>query len=101
MPTAPRPCRGCQASIVLVQTPAGRWLPCEAEVLEVWVVPEPDLEYLRRDGVPVPTTRLTLVTEDGKLTTGRRADRLTPFAVRVEGREPHWARCPKAEVFRQ
>lgn len=57
-----RPCRLCGASIEMVKTPAGKQMPVDV------------------------SSRVTVVTNDGRVVTGR---------------TPHWSTCPNADEFRK
>lgn len=78
--------------IDFVQLPSGKWHPVEGLEPEVYFID-------RQDTTSAP--QLVIVTEDGDLIRGRQVDRMAERALRVEGRESHFPRCPKAGEFRQ
>lgn len=91
-------CRGCGASIVWVESAAGRRIPCDPEP---WVLvdtsPRCDAQarverVVTRDGRVVAGTAVMEFIDDpsGLLGSGL-----------VAGRRAHWATCPVAARFRR
>jgi hypothetical protein len=65
--------RGCNAEIVWVKTPAGKWTPVDAKPVKVWVLEVVDV-----------ANETGLHGRPGKLVTGH---------------VPHWATCPAVAQF--
>lgn len=72
------PCKGCKSPIRFVRTPAGKWLPCEPDLLD-----SDDLDVGEK-----------LVTTDGEV-------KAVEAGESFQGYLPHWAVCPKADHFRK
>lgn len=81
-------CKKCNAPIVWIKTPAGKWMPCD-EGLVPYIQSETGKESVVTDRGDV--IRCDIVKEklpDGRFPTGM-------------ARVPHWATCPEADSFRQ
>ena len=74
-------CRSCNAEIVWIQTPKGKWIPCDAGLI---AYKEGGNELLVKDDGS--TVRCTTVFEE-------KADGMARMA--------HWATCPGADKFRR
>lgn len=92
-------CSGCHAVILWLNTAAGKWMPCDPDLLTV---------YLDVVAGVAASTR-TLVTEAGVTVKGRP---IPPEEMQhrphgragveeVRGYVPHWATCPTANRFRE
>jgi hypothetical protein len=92
-------CRACGAPLAWVRMEAtGKAMPCDPEILRVWLIADVDAEPAGVAGQPV----VTLVTEDGLTARGIVAPTaLTPFAAQWSGMVPHWVTCPDGARFRQ
>jgi hypothetical protein len=84
-------CRGCREAIDFVTLRSGKLMPVEG--------PDAETYYLHHDQPGYP--QIVLVTDDGDVIRGRLGKSTDSGVLRVEGRESHFARCPKADSFRR
>jgi len=87
-------CQGCGAPIRFLRTPTGKSMPVDPLFLSEWVT----------DVAPVdqPPRRITLMSGDGaRVESGYLTTVINPTARAIQGYQPHWASCPRAEEFRR
>ena len=77
-------CKGCGATIIWINTPADRHIPCDEGIVPYWKDSKGDQKIVTQDG-EVVTCWL-----DGD-----------PAEITGCGRIPHWATCPNANSFRK
>lgn len=77
-------CKKCNAPIVWIRTPAGKSMPCNADLVEYHAGSTPDYEdiVINDKGEVIRCTFDFQCDPDGK------------------GRIPHWATCPFSDSFR-
>ena len=76
-------CRGCGRPIIWVQTPQGKWMPCDEGLVPY-----------RQDSSG--TDRV--VTQNGEIISCRLEFEGKPTAL---ARLPHWATCPERDRFKK
>lgn len=85
------PCAGCHAPIRWVKTRADTAMPCDPELLAVWVTETPQ----------VSDQRMTLTAPDGEQRTGYLATAATAGASQIDGYVSHFSTCPHSAQFRR
>lgn len=77
-----RLCSGCAAEIIFIQTPDGKYIPCDADPIAYW-----------------PGGHEKIVLKNGEVVSGEYDG--IPGMEEGIGYAPHWATCPKASAFRR
>jgi len=78
-----RTCKSCGAPLVWIETPAGKWIPCDEGLVR----------YKQDDA-----GRKAVVTQDGEIVKCEMEFEGLPTGM---ARLPHWATCPEADRFRR
>ena len=84
-------CRSCGDEIDFVTLRSGKRMPVESTTAETYYV------HLGQGGHP----QVVLVLDSGDIVRGRLGKQHESGALRVEGRESHFANCPAADEFRR
>jgi hypothetical protein len=90
-------CRSCAAPIRFIETPSGKHMPVDAEMVKTFIVSDPpgDLHALPA------AARVSLVTEHGEVRKGYEVSAIYPGAVTIEGFVPHWSTCTDPKAHRR
>jgi len=84
-------CSACGASIRFLQTPAGKWLPCDSRRASWWLGPR----------APRGARIAVVVDDAGQVHRGEVLDAPADGAREVSGFTPHWGSCAGAQEFRR
>lgn len=77
-------CKGCGQEIIWIMSPAGKVIPCDPEPVIYWQKPKAKGKVVTKNGMVISCD----FEGDMAKSTGI-------------GYVPHWATCPKAEMFRR
>ena len=84
-------CRSCAAQIGFVETPAGKKMPVDPEIVKTFFL----------SVTTKAQARATLVTERGEIVSGVECSPTVADAIPVEGYVPHWITCTDPVAHRR